>query len=165
MFKILIGDKSMEVKITGDIIELNGKRYDIDLSKLSQNRYHLLLKNKSYTLEVVSEDKSKRELVIKVNNKEVPVVINTALDELLVKMGLNSTNNSIAKDIGAPMPGLILEIAVNEGDQVRKGDKLIILEAMKMENIIKATADGEVKSIAVNKGDSVESGQKLIHFV
>jgi len=164
MFKVLIGDRSMAVNITPNSVELDGKKLEFDLSSLSQDRYHLLLDHKSYTLEIVSNDQKTREMVIKVNNKEVTVVIETALDELLAKMGLNTNNKSIASDIAAPMPGLILEIAVNVGDEVRKGDKLLILEAMKMENLIKAPADGRIKSVTVKTGESVESGQKLIGF-
>jgi len=55
-------------------------------------------------------------------------------------------------------------VVVNEGDEVEQGDKLLVLEAMKMENIIKSPGTGKIKSIVINKGDSVDSGQKLIHF-
>jgi biotin carboxyl carrier protein len=67
-------------------------------------------------------------------------------------------------DLKAPMPGLILQIAVNEGDIVKKGDTLLILEAMKMENVLKAQGDGIIKKIAVNKGDRVEKNHLLIKF-
>lgn len=64
--------------------------------------------------------------------------------------------------VTSPLPGIILEIAVKEGDAVKKGQKLIVLEAMKMENIIESTADGTVTSIKVNKGDSVLEGAPLV---
>ncbi len=71
-----------------------------------------------------------------------------------------------ASDSGAtvtsPLPGIILEISCKEGDTVKKGQKLLVLEAMKMENIIEATADGQVTSIKVNKGDSVLEGAPLV---
>lgn len=164
MYKIIIGDKNFNIEIEDHKVELDGKPLSLDLSQLGPNKYHLLLNNKSYNLEVVSQNKDSGDIAVKVNNRVVKVVVKTALDELLKKMGLSTNNVGHAKDITAPMPGLILDIVVKEGDEVEKGDKLLVLEAMKMENIIKAPGGGKIKSIVCNKGDSVDSGQKLIHF-
>jgi len=62
------------------------------------------------------------------------------------------------------MPGLVLNILVEEGQDIKKGDALIVLEAMKMENILKSPADGKVKKVSVKKGVAVEKGQILIEF-
>lgn len=64
--------------------------------------------------------------------------------------------------VSSPLPGVILEVSVKEGDTVKTGQKVLVLEAMKMENIIEATADGVIKSIKVNKGDSVLEGAPLV---
>ena len=64
--------------------------------------------------------------------------------------------------VNSPLPGVILEVSVKEGDTVKSGQKLIVLEAMKMENNIEADRDGVVASIKVNKGDSVLEGAPLI---
>lgn len=64
--------------------------------------------------------------------------------------------------VSSPLPGVILEVSVKEGDTVKTGQKVIVLEAMKMENVIEATADGVIKSIKVNKGDSVLEGAPLV---
>ena len=61
------------------------------------------------------------------------------------------------KSVNAPMPGTILDVKVQQGQQVKKGDVLVILEAMKMENEIQAPCDGKVASVNVRKGDSVET--------
>ncbi len=63
--------------------------------------------------------------------------------------------------VSSPLPGVILEVCVKEGDAVKNGQKIMVLEAMKMENVIEATADGVIKSIKVNKGDSVMEGTPL----
>ena len=63
--------------------------------------------------------------------------------------------------VSSPLPGVILEVSVKEGDAVKTGQKIMVLEAMKMENIIEASADGVIKSIKVNKGDSVMEGTPL----
>ncbi|MBP6868276.1 MAG: biotin/lipoyl-binding protein [Bacteroidales bacterium] len=64
--------------------------------------------------------------------------------------------------VNSPLPGVILEVSVKEGDTVKAGQKMIVLEAMKMENNIEADRDGVVASIKVNKGDSVLEGAPLI---
>lgn len=64
--------------------------------------------------------------------------------------------------VTSPLPGVILDVAVKEGDSVKKGDKVVVLEAMKMENVIEATADGVVKEIKVKKSDSVLEGDVLV---
>ena len=63
--------------------------------------------------------------------------------------------------VSSPLPGVILDVCVKEGDTVKNGQKIMVLEAMKMENVIEATADGVIKSIKVNKGDSVMEGTPL----
>jgi biotin carboxyl carrier protein len=62
------------------------------------------------------------------------------------------------------MPGLVLKVFAVEGDEVKKGDNLLILEAMKMENIIKCPADVTIKKIRIKSGNKVEKGQILIEF-
>ncbi|MEM1136359.1 MAG: acetyl-CoA carboxylase biotin carboxyl carrier protein subunit [Bacteroidota bacterium] len=86
------------------------------------------------------------------------------MDLLLEKMGINHTSTNTVKDIKAPMPGKILEIICNEGDEIKKGDKVMILEAMKMENVLKSPGEGIVKSIKVKTGDNVEKNHILIAF-
>jgi biotin carboxyl carrier protein len=84
--------------------------------------------------------------------------------ELLETMGMNhSTKNSIPA-LKAPMPGMVLDILIKVGDQVNKGDSLLILEAMKMENIIKSSTTEIIKSIEIEKGSTVEKDQLLLTF-
>jgi glutaconyl-CoA decarboxylase len=66
--------------------------------------------------------------------------------------------------IVAPMPGVVLEVKVKAGDAVKKGDVLLVLEAMKMENEIRSGCEGKIKSIKVGKGDRVNTGDPMISF-
>ncbi len=77
---------------------------------------------------------------------------------------MDSLNSSKVNEVKAPMPGLVLDIRVSEGDEVKKGDPILVLEAMKMENIIKSPTDGVIKKINVKKGLAVEKNQVLINF-
>jgi biotin carboxyl carrier protein len=85
-------------------------------------------------------------------------------DQLLEQMGMSAAATTKVNDIKAPMPGLIVGINVQSGDVVKKGDAVLILEAMKMENLIKAAGEGTIRTVRVNKGDRVEKNQILIEF-
>jgi biotin carboxyl carrier protein len=85
-------------------------------------------------------------------------------DVLLDKLGLSDLNTVKVSEIKAPMPGLVLKVFVAEGAEVKKGDSLFVLEAMKMENIIKSPADVIVKTVKIKPGDKVEKGQILMQF-
>ncbi|MCE3258805.1 MAG: acetyl-CoA carboxylase biotin carboxyl carrier protein subunit, partial [Bacteroidetes bacterium] len=85
-------------------------------------------------------------------------------DELLHTLGLDNLATKKVSEIKAPMPGMVLNVLVGEGTAVKKGDALIILEAMKMENILKSPADGIVKKVIATKGNAVEKNQVLIQF-
>ena len=71
---------------------------------------------------------------------------------------------TVEKTLKAPMPGLILEIKVQAGDKVAKGSPLLIVEAMKMENVVKAPADVVIKTVHTEKGASVERNDRLLEF-
>ena len=77
---------------------------------------------------------------------------------------MDTLTSSKVNDLKAPMPGLVLEILVCEGDKINKGDTLVVLEAMKMENALKAVADATVKKISIKKGNTVEKNQVLVHL-
>jgi biotin carboxyl carrier protein len=101
---------------------------------------------------------------IKVNNNIYDLNLQTELDILLDKMGMSSVSDEKMDNVKAPMPGLVLDILVEAGQTINKGDNLLVLEAMKMENIIKASGTGVVKNIKVNKKDAVEKNQLLIEM-
>ena len=85
-------------------------------------------------------------------------------DNLLQRLGLDNINSIKLTDLKAPMPGMVLKIMVASGQEVKKGDSLLVLEAMKMENIIKSPADLTIKSVQVKITDKVEKGQVMIKF-
>ena len=85
------------------------------------------------------------------------------LAELRKKAGISNEGSGV-KIVRAPMPGLVLRAEVKVGDEVKKGDSLVIVEAMKMENIIKATSPGKVKAVFVTIAQAVDKNEKLIEF-
>jgi len=96
------------------------------------------------------------------NGKEYACNISTQLDMMIKEMGLLSSKSAKKKEIKAPMPGKVFEILVKDGDKVKSGEGLLILEAMKMENVIKAPHDMTVKEIKVSLGQAVDKGEILV---
>ncbi len=136
----------------------------LDVVSLDENSFHILKNNKAYNAVVESVDYKNKYFIININGTRYTTKISDKYDRLIDKLGMKVGSVQKAGDIKAPMPGLVLEIAVNVGDTITKGDKVLILEAMKMENVIKAAGDGVVKAIHIQKGTAVEKGQILIEI-
>lgn len=136
----------------------------LDVQKISGYKYHILNGQYSFNAEVLESDFNRKSYSVKINSKVYEVSISNELDLLIEEMGLSLGAASVVNDIKAPMPGLILVVNVKEGDTLKEGDYLLVLEAMKMENTLTAPRDGVVKSVSVTKGDTVEKNQLLIEM-
>ncbi|MDF0715780.1 acetyl-CoA carboxylase biotin carboxyl carrier protein subunit [Muricauda sp. 334s03] len=136
----------------------------LDLIKTGNDAYHLLKDGASYHIKILDSDFNKGSYTISINGSEYQTSIQTPLDELIKKMGFAVNTGKNIDFISAPMPGLILDILVEEGQEVNEEDQLLILEAMKMENIITSPRNGVIKSVSVSKGDAVDKKQLLIEF-
>jgi biotin carboxyl carrier protein len=165
MFKTTVNEKSNQILLQDGIFDVDGQEVPIDVQKIGENRYHLLLNHKTYIVELVKGSSKSKVHDIKVNGQLYNVAIADKMDALLEKMGIDTTFEEKTVEVTAPMPGLILDINVAPGDEVQEGDKLLVLEAMKMENIIKCPGPAVIDEIKVAVGDSVENGQTLIRFV
>ena len=165
MYNIKVNDKyNFEVNRNGDALLVNDATINADIKQLNQLLYHIINQDGSYNAEVVSFDREAKTAEIKVNNNIYTLTAKDRFDVLLDKMGLSSLMAAKVSEIKAPMPGLVLKVLVEEGAEIKKGENLFVLEAMKMENIIKAPADVTVKTIKIKPGDKVEKGQILMLF-
>ena len=135
-----------------------------DAVSLDLENYHLLSENKSYRGEIIDSDFNAKKYTVSINGNTYQVDIQNDLDLLIKEMGFEVGSSKQVNAIKAPMPGLILEINVSEGQEVQEGDALLILEAMKMENSFYSPRSGTIKSIAIQKGQAVDKGQLLIEF-
>ncbi len=164
MLKVTLNDKhEFDIQLHKDAVELNGRQVQPDLIKISETQYHLLLNNKSYRI-TIADKADEKNLTINVNGNNYKVNIKDQYDLLLHDLGMDAALETKAEDVKAPMPGLVLDVLVNVGDEVVKDTPLLILEAMKMENMLKASAPGIVDKIHVKPKDAVEKGQVLISF-
>lgn len=164
MYTVQVNKRDYVIEISGDGFIVNGKPVSWDVSKIGDGHFHVLLDSRSFRAEIVEEDPAAKQFTVKVNGKNYSLVLKDKFDVLLEKMGMNVNAGARVNHVRAPMPGLIIALKVKDGDEVKAGDTLLILEAMKMENIIKAPVDATVKSVKVAMGDGVEKNQVLIQF-
>lgn len=164
MLKATVNKNSFEIVSAGDGFVVNGEPFRWDLVQIDDGYFHIIHNYQSYKAEVVSAEPSSKMFVLKINGRTYPVEVKDKFDLLLEKMGMKTQSSGKLNTIKAPMPGLIIDLKVKDGDTVQAGDPLLILEAMKMENIIKSPGEGVVKSVKVKKGNSVEKNQVLIEF-
>jgi acetyl/propionyl-CoA carboxylase alpha subunit len=162
MIKATVNQKE-SIEVNGQMI--NGSEASIDIQKINTNEYSLLINNESFRALLIGYNADDKKLNMLINGKEFEIQIQDKTDLLLQKMGLNNMAGAKNNNLKAPMPGLIRQVNVSEGQEVKKGEVLIVLEAMKMENALKAAADAVVKKVAISAGQTVEKNQLLIELV
>lgn len=127
-------------------------------------RFHVIKNHQSLSGEIISGDFDQRIYEIEINANRYKVKISDALDQLINEMGLSDLASKESNELKAPMPGMILDLMVEVGQEVSQGDSLLVLEAMKMENTLTAPRDGMIKSLHIEKGQTVEKNQLLIEM-
>ncbi|MBK5212324.1 MAG: biotin/lipoyl-binding protein [Flavobacteriaceae bacterium] len=152
--------------IVNDTFEFSLSLKDLEtLDVISDSKKsNIIYAHKSVEANIFETDFRNRIYTVSINGNRYQVRLKNKLDALIAKMGLSLGNTAIEDEILAPMPGIILEVNVSEGDEVKKGDFLCVLEAMKMENTLTAPRDGIVKSVNIAKGETVDKGKLLIEF-
>ena len=137
-----------------------------NVSFIPQSENTLLIQTKNQTIQVrcIGIDKTNKTVTLLYNNQKYSAKITEPMDELLKSMGLENALVQKISEVKAPMPGLVLDVLVSPGDTVEVGQKILVLEAMKMENAIKSPTAGVVASINVSKGQAVDKNYILIRF-
>ncbi len=136
----------------------------LDFVVEGEGRYHVLVGGKAFKAKLLDVNYEEKQFRFEVNGNPYDVAVSDAFDQMVKQMGLTNVQSAKANAIKAPMPGLVLEVSVKIGDTIAKGDSVCILEAMKMENVIKAMGEGVVKAIHVEKGAAVDKGQLMIEI-
>lgn len=165
MYQVKVNEKyNFVVKTENKQLKVNNEVIELDQIILNKNSSHILYQNKSYLIEVVELIKEEKKAIIKINGNIYTLNVEDQYDQLLKQLGMDSLAVSKILQIKAPMPGLVLSVLVTQGDEVKKGDNLLVLEAMKMENMIKSPTDGIIKKIEIKQGNKVEKNELLISF-
>jgi biotin carboxyl carrier protein len=162
MFQIKVNEQNRQVELKNGKFTVNGREEPADICAISDSQFHVLHNNHSYNVMLVEMNREEKTAVIRVNGNDYNVTVKDNMDLLLQKLGMNNGAAHKMNDLKAPMPGKVLSVNVSAGAKIKKGDPVLILEAMKMENVLKAAGDATVKEIKVKQGDAVEKNQVLV---
>lgn len=144
--------------------EMNGQRFELDLIQTGPNSLHLIKDHQSLIIDILETNYQTNEFTFKIKGCKYTVSVKDSISTLLEKLGMSQAPTQKMNQLKAPMPGLVVDVLVQVQQTVQPGDKLLLLEAMKMENNLLATASGTVKAIHCVKGQAVEKNQVLIEF-
>lgn len=145
--------------------ELNKETIDqSDIHFNEDGTLHMIHEGKSFKAELIEVRREDKIVVLKVNKAIFRVSLKDDLDILINKMGMKANLKRVSPDIIAPMPGMVVKVLVKEGQEIEAGTPVLILEAMKMENVLKSEGNGLVKKIYVENTDSVEKSQLLVQI-
>lgn len=137
--------------------KINGTKFTVGVGDITDNTVHVEVNGVPYEVEI---DKEAKTVSVPGNMKRPAAAPRTETGEKVI--ATPEVSNGGASAVKSPLPGTITTISVKAGDQVKTGDTVCVLEAMKMENSINAGRDGVVASINVNPGDAVPDGGVII---
>ena len=133
MFKIIVNEQfNFEVLSDKMGIRVNGQAADLDIYPVNPTTFHILHNNRSFNAELININKSEKTCSVRVNSNVYTMSLTDQFDELLHKLGMDNLGAKKISELKAPMPGMVLKVLVSEGEEVKKGSSLLILEAMKM---------------------------------
>jgi len=162
MIKATVNGQSPFTIQTGKEISCNEQIVNWSAIQVPAGSYSIIMDGHSYTAQVLKIDRDAKTVTLEIAQQVYEVSLEEPIDQLLAAMGIKDALAHKVNDIKAPMPGLVLKVLVEPGQAIRKGDPVLILEAMKMENVFKSATDAVVKAIKVNPGVAVEKGEVLI---
>ncbi|MCL4878599.1 MAG: DUF2118 domain-containing protein [Anaerolineae bacterium] len=158
-----VNDEKYEIEINGDVVIVNGVERKVDFKSMGKHDiYSLIIDHQSFEAVVEQRDAEHYEVLIIGDLYEVTVTDERALRLASATSNLAAPTGEVV--VKSPMPGLIVDVPVKVGQQVKKGQTVVILESMKMENELKAPRDGTVHRIEVQRGASVEQNQALVYI-
>lgn len=161
-------DNEKIYKVRANDLEFLIRQADLDKADIIEtgpSEFNMIRGSRSVGIKLISSDAFGKKQEIEVDGEKFVIEIKDPLDQALDTMGFNNMAARVIKEIKAPMPGLVLDVSVVEGQEVKEGERILILEAMKMENSILIHADAVIKKIRVSKGQAVEKNQVLIELM
>jgi biotin carboxyl carrier protein len=160
-----MSDKTYTVK--ADEFEFSFSQEEIeqaDIIPTQSGHFHVISNNRSITVRII-DDEDPKSFRVEVEGDSFHIQVKDELDQVLDTLGFNNVAVKQIKEIKAPMPGMVLDVAVVPGQEVVAGDRILILEAMKMENSILMHASGVIRQVLVKKGQPVDKGQVLVELM
>ena len=163
MYKVSVNGNEYEVEITEHGVSINGADKSIYLNRAANGSIQAVVPDGVHYMSLEKGD-SNKSFTLRNSGNSLSIEIKDKYDLLLEKLGMDQMLSAKQTDLKAPMPGLVLEVLAKPGDTVAKGEALLVLEAMKMENVIKAPTDAVVKDVLVSPKQAVEKNAVLIAF-
>ncbi len=157
IFKVTAGD--FEFRFTEQEVD------QADIISTGSNQFHVIKDSRSVNVVIIESEGQGKKFIVEVDGESFHIEIKDELDQVLDTLGFNNVAVKQIKEIKAPMPGLVLDISVEPGQELAAGDRILILEAMKMENSILMHAAGVIKKVLVKKGQPVDKGQVLVELI
>ena len=156
-----VGDTAFTVEVVdAHHVSLNGQLMEVDFENISgQPVYSLLIDGRSYEAYVNEDENGWQVLLL---GQQYPVQVEDERERRLRVAAGGSVSEAAEFHLKAPMPGLVVAVPVEEDAQVAKGQVLVVLESMKMQNELKAPRTGQIKRIRVKPGETVEQRQTLL---
>ncbi|WP_071145701.1 acetyl-CoA carboxylase biotin carboxyl carrier protein subunit [Bacteroides ihuae] len=141
------------------VLSIDGKEFVVDVVMAENGACSILHDGKSYNAQLIRQDKSKKYQINTFSSSFNVEIVDTQAKYLQMK---KKAMDMPEDKITSPMSGKVISIPVSEGQSIKAGDVLIVVEAMKMQNNYKASSDGKVKNILVKEGDTINGNQILI---
>ncbi len=165
-FQVKHGDSDWFVDTGGEsgVLGLNGKPLHAEMTRVTEHYRKITLNGVVHHVLFESFDKAEKKMVLRVNGERKEFSVKDRNDEQLAKFGIQAFPLPKVNELKSPMPGLVLKIEVNPGDVLQKGDPILVLEAMKMENVLKAPAEVKVREVLIKPGQAVEKNTVLVKF-
>lgn len=161
------GKATHEVERSGEHLSIDGVRANFTHAFIAGDRLEIVHSDGRTRTEVecIDVDAALGKASLRIKGVVYEVELKSDFDLLLEKLGMGKGSSARLGSLKAPMPGMVLDVMVKPGDAVVKDQPLIILEAMKMENVIKSPRDGEISKVSAVKGSAVEKNALLVEFV
>lgn len=160
-FKVTVNEKEFDIDLKSNhSAYVNETEYTIDLHRIGINQYSIIMNNQVFEINLKRDGLNQFEA--ECSHSNFTITVEDEKDQLLKRFNQLSEATHKIISIAAPMPGLVLKVEVEVGQQVNPGTGLIILEAMKMENEIRSIVSGVVKEIKVQEKTPVEKGEILL---
>lgn len=156
LYRIVIEGQEYQVNLTGDTATVNGEKLDVELVSLDDNGLYLL-KRGNAAIEMYIHEVSQGSLEVLIGRQKIEARVDNYHQRTRPSQGQYTDG-----DLRAPMPGVVVEILAEVGQEVSEGDVLVIMESMKMKMQMRSLVSGQVKALAVEPGQDVEKGALMV---
>ncbi|PCJ81909.1 MAG: acetyl-CoA carboxylase biotin carboxyl carrier protein subunit [Bacteroidetes bacterium] len=156
---------AMEIRWENKIIQVSEHpSSNWEWTRQADGVFQVKIEGKNYIVEAIEGPDPEGKMIVSVEGVEREVQVFDERALLLDKMGMSTIDTSADLQLCAPMPGKVLSVLVEAGQSVEAGDSLLVLEAMKMENVIKAAFSAIIEDVPAKSGMAVEKGELLVAF-